>query len=181
DPRWTTLRGPGGFATPAGDGWRVELTRESLTGTGTPAFLGVRQQHENVDVRVAVRAVLRPGEEAGLVVRQSEADHVRLALTSRDAGVVARAVHRRAGAESVLGELRPGAAPGAAVDLGLVVRGQDYTLTVDGRTVATADGRMLDSIATGGFLGLWLGVYGTTNGGPTGTAIQVGPFRYIPV
>ncbi|MGC3994145.1 MAG: family 43 glycosylhydrolase [Propionicimonas sp.] len=181
DPRWTSLRGPAGFATPVGDGWRLDLIPESLVGTGTPAFLGVRQQHEDVDVRVAVTVALQPGEEAGLVVRQSEADHVRLALVVEDGVLVARAVHRRAGVESVLGEVRPDVTAGAAVELGLDIGGQDYGLVVDGVRVATADGRTLDSVATGGFLGLWLGVYGTTNGGPAGTAMEVGPFQYIPV
>lgn len=179
DLRWTSLRGPASaFATPSGTGWRLRLTPESLLDPVTPAFLGVRQQHRDLDVRVPLRASLRPGEETGLVVRQSEQDHVRLAVVGEPDGTrVVRAIHRRAGVESVLGE----AAAGDLIELGLRIRGQDYGLLVDGTGLASVDGRTLDSVATGGFLGLWLGVYGTTNGGPSGTVVEVGPFEYCPV
>lgn len=180
DLRWTSLRGPAdSFATATDAGWRLRLTPDSLTGTGTPAFLGVRQQHRDLDVRVRLQAPLLPGEEAGLVVRQSERDHVRLAVVgTTDGGRQARVIHRRAGVESVLGER---ALHGEPVDLGLRVRGLDYELLVGGAALATADGATLDSVATGGFLGLWLGVYGTTNGGPAGTVVETGPFEYCPV
>jgi len=48
-------------------------------------------------------------------------------------------------------------------------------------TVAVVDGRALDSVATGGFLGLWIGVYATSNGRPTATIAQVERFEYLPV
>ncbi|MCB0910174.1 MAG: family 43 glycosylhydrolase [Propionibacteriaceae bacterium] len=179
DARWTTLRGPAAdFASPTEDGWLLRLTPETLAEPGTPALLGVRQQHRDLDVRVGLRAPLRPGEEAGLVVRQSEQDHVRLAVVGTPDGTVVRAIHRRAGVEAVLGEV---AASGDTFELGLRVRGVDYALLVDGELLAVADGRTLDSVATGGFLGLWLGTYGTTNGGPTGTTVEVGPFEYCPI
>jgi len=46
--------------------------------------------------------------------------------------------------------------------------------------VALADGRMLDSVATGGFLGLWMGIYATSSGRPTGTVVEVESFEYAP-
>ncbi|PZQ36655.1 MAG: glycoside hydrolase family 43 protein, partial [Phenylobacterium zucineum] len=66
------------------------------------------------------------------------------------------------------------------VELGLQVRGPDYGLSVDSTPIVVADGRTLDSVSTGGFLGLWLGVYGTTNGGPVGTEVAVESFEYCP-
>jgi hypothetical protein len=45
--------------------------------------------------------------------------------------------------------------------------------------VAVADGRTLDSVATGGFLGLWIGVYGTSNGQPTSTTAHVQRVEYL--
>ncbi|MFZ0530727.1 MAG: family 43 glycosylhydrolase, partial [Propionicimonas sp.] len=78
--RWTSLRGPAdGFAQADEAGWTLRLGPESLTATGTPAFLAVRQQHRFVDVTVTLRATLLAGEETGLAIRQSEQDHVRLA------------------------------------------------------------------------------------------------------
>jgi alpha-N-arabinofuranosidase len=187
DLRWTSLRAPAaGFATPLGDGWRLRMRPETITAPGTPAFVGVRQAHRDVDVRARVRASLGAGEELGLTVRQSEADHVRLAvLAGPDGTRVVRATHRRGGVEEVLGEADPGLRDDEPVELGLRVRGQAYELTVgsgDGeQVVATADGRTLDSVATGGFIGLWFGVYATSNGAPTTTEADLERFEYRPL
>ncbi|MET0787995.1 MAG: glycoside hydrolase family 43 protein [Cellulomonas sp.] len=183
DLRWTSLRRPSAeLASARGDGWDLRMRPSTLTEPVTPAFLGVRQQHADVDVRATLHATLAPGEEAGLAVRQSENDHVRLLLTASGTAV---AVHRRGGVESVLGELSIGAG-GGPVSLTVRARGQDYALLVavggeDPVTVASVDGSALDSVATGGFLGLWIGLYATSNGRPTDTVVQVERFEYLPV
>ena len=41
--------------------------------------------------------------------------------------------------------------------------------------------RTLDSVATGGFLGLWLGVYATSNGRQTDTVAHVEHVEYVPL
>jgi xylan 1,4-beta-xylosidase len=191
DPRWTTLRGPGDhFATAEGEGWALRVCPETLTEPGTPAFLGVRQQHRDVDVRATVVADLTTGsaEEVGLVVRQSEADHVRLFLAPGAPGAAGRcvvAVHRQGGVERLLGEVRVDVPDGGPVLLAVSARGQDYALTAAApggvpAVLATVDGRTLDSVTTGGFLGLWLGVYGTSNGAPTTAVAHVERFEYLP-
>ncbi|MDT0166795.1 family 43 glycosylhydrolase [Actinotalea sp. AC32] len=189
DPRWTSLRRPWAeFAKPDGDGWRLTVRPTTLTEPGTPAFLGVRQQHHDVDVRTAVRPVAGPlveGEEVGVVVRQSEDDHARLAVVGgADGSRRVVAVHRSGGVETVLGERVLPDGDGGVV-LGVSARGQDFALVAgtDGQepeTVAVVDGRTLDSVATGGFLGLWLGVYATSNGSPTQTEVVVERFEYLP-
>jgi alpha-N-arabinofuranosidase len=188
DPRWTSLRGPvADFVTARGEGFSLRLSNDSLADATTPAFLGIRQQHRRLDFLVTLRAPLVPGEEAGLVIRQSENDHVRLAvLTGLGDEVVVRAVHRRAGVDTLLGEYRPDTAVGASLRLGVRVRDEDYRLTVStgcaGETnVATADGRELDSVATGGFLGLWLGIYGTGAGVASSTVLEIDSVEYQPV
>jgi len=184
DLRWTSLRRPASeFARANGDGWRLRVRPETLADPATPAFLGVRQQDRDVDVLAVLTASLLPGEEMGVVVRQSEDDHVRLALSAgSDGQVVVRAIHRHKGVEEVLGEATPGLVAGAPVELGLRVRGQDYDLTVTvgdhALVVATADGRTLDSVATGGFIGLWFGVYATSNGAATTTEVDLERFEY---
>lgn len=154
----------------------------------TPAFLGIRQQHRDVDVRLTFRAALAAGEHVGLVVRQSEDDHVRVFLGGVDGGGRRRilAVHRRGGAEEALGELTVPGAPEDPVTLTLRARGQDYAFLAgageeESLAVAVVDGRTLDSVATGGFLGLWTGVYATSNGRPTTTVVQVESLEYVPV
>lgn len=185
DLRWTALRAPWDeFATPQGDGWRLRLLPATLTERGTPAFLGVRQQHKDVDVDLDVRgADLAAHEHVGLVVRQSEDDHVTLTLVPGAGGLRVRAAHRRSGTETVLGEVPVDAGADGAVRLALRARGQDYALAVVGAseaTVAVADGRTLDTVATGGFLGLWIGVYATSNGRPSEATVDVA-LAYTPV
>lgn len=195
--QWTTLRGPAAtFAEQDGDAWRIRLQPTTLADPATPSFLGVRQQHRDLDFAFTLRpgsdgdrtlgspGLLAPGEEAGLAIRQSESDHARLAITTAGDGLLARVVHRRAGTDILLGELALEAGPGDPVRLFVRARGPEYTLGVRQGdrevVVAKADGRTLDSVATGGFLGLWLGVYATSNGRASATVIAVEDFDYRP-
>ena len=185
DLRWTAVRAlPSQVATPHGDGWDLPVRPGSVAERTTPAFVGVRLQHRAADVRAVVRADLAAGETVGLVVRQSDDDHVRLDVTGGDAPR-AVAVHRRAGAETVLGELDLAGARGGVVTLGLDARGPDLALVAgvgDAApvAVAVADARTLDSVATGGFLGLWVGVHATSHGRPTTGVARVEHLAYVP-
>ena len=181
---WTSLRGPASaFAEPEGDGWRLRLQPTTLTDAGTPSFLGIRQQHSHFHLTATLAGQLLPGEEAGLAIRQSESDHVRLAVVGGSDGVLVRAVHRRAGSDVLLGELALAATD--TVRLGIRARGPRYELCVRvgdrDVTVATADARTLDSVATGGFLGLWLGAYATSNGARTNSVVRVTDVTYRPL
>ena len=187
DPRWTSLRGPvDDFLLPRRDGWSLRLSPTSLKDLTTPAFLGVRQQHRNLDFVVTLRAPVAPGEEAGVAIRQSENDHVRLAVLTASTGeVVVRATHRRAGVEHILGEATPDVAVGDTLRLVVHVRDADYALawgvgSASATTFATADGRELDSVAAGGFIGLLLGVYGTSNGAESDTVVEIDSVEYRP-
>ncbi|WP_426565158.1 family 43 glycosylhydrolase [Angustibacter sp. McL0619] len=188
DLRWTSLRGPAAdFATPHSDGWELGMRPTTLAEPRTPAFLGVRQQHLDVEVQATVLADLAPGEETGLAVRQSEADHVRLFVTGGEDAPGRRVVvvHRRRGLDTVLGEHRVRGGAGEPVTLAVWASGQEYSLLAAGpgeplTVLGTVDGRTLDSVATGGFLGLWIGVYASSNGRPTSTTVQVEGFEYRP-
>jgi alpha-N-arabinofuranosidase len=46
--------------------------------------------------------------------------------------------------------------------------------------VAVADGRQLDSVAAGGFIGLLLGMYGTSNGAESTTVVEIESVEYSP-
>jgi alpha-N-arabinofuranosidase len=158
-----------------------------LKDTSTPAFLGVRQEHRSLDFVVTLRAQLEPGEEAGLAIRQSENDHVRLAvLTTPTGNVLIRAVHRRSGVEHILGEATPDIAVGATLRLSVEVRDTVYTLAIavdsgPALTLAIADGGQLDSVAAGGFIGLLLGMYGTSNGAESHTVVEIESVEYRPL
>jgi alpha-N-arabinofuranosidase len=122
-------------------------------------------------------------------VRQSERDHVRLAVTAEARGRVARVVHVQGGApRRVLGEVALADHGADRGDLTLVLeaRGPDLRLLAAAgddapALVATADARTLDSVATGGFLGLWAGVLATSAGRPTTTVAHVRSVAYSPV
>lgn len=187
DLRWTSLRRPATeIATVVDDRWELHLTQESLVDPVTPAFLGIRQQHMDVDFKAVLTTSLNPGEETGLAIRQSEKDHVRLFFSGKgtDGEHKVTAVARQAGVEKVLGKSQILATD--AIALTVSARGQDYALLAstdssDPVTVAVADGRTLDSVATGGFLGLWVGAYATSNGTPTRSTVRLESFEYLPV
>lgn len=186
DPRWTSLRAlPEQVAQRDGDDWLMPLRAATLADATTTAFLGVRQQHRDVDVVATLTADLRDGEEIGLVIRQSEKDHVRVSISPASGGARMVVTHRQADTDTVLGEVVVDAAPSDDFEFTLRARGQDYAFAVarSGENpvdLAVADGRTVDSVATGGFLGLWIGVYGTSNGMPTKTQLHVRRFDYTP-
>lgn len=191
---WTSLRGPAdGFAGAApGGGLRLDLRAATLAEIGVPAFVGRRQEHADLDVAVRLRFAPTGAHEAvGLVVRQSEADHYTALVTGGAApGDPRRLVvtRRRAEVETVLANVpvddQRAPDPDSPVDLGLRVRGQDYTVVLGGpgeeREVVTLDGRILDSTVAGGFLGVWLGLVATSNGRPTTSSAVVEWFDYRP-
>lgn len=191
DLRWTGVRGlPSEVAEARGAGWDLPLRPSTLCDVDVPAFVGVRQQHRDVDVRAVLVADLSPGEEAGLAIRQSERDHVRLSVTTAEDGPGRRvvAVHVRGGVSTVLAQVPLDGPASDPVSLVLSARGQDYRLIVEQgtddhlrrTTVATVDGRTLDTVAAGGFLGLWLGAYGSSNGRPTSSVARVQQVEYRP-
>lgn len=174
DPRWTTIRGfASSFATPLDDGWTLRATGDALDDAGTPAFLGVRQQHRELDVEVRVEDV-DDGAAAGLVIRQSEDDHVALLVERHAHGASVRAVHRSAGRDSELGGVAVAAGP---TRLGVSARGDDYRLLVDSTPLATVDARSLDTAPAGGFLGVWIGIAAV---GAAGAEARFGALDYRP-
>jgi alpha-N-arabinofuranosidase len=180
DPRWTALRVlPGEVAVAEGDVWRMPVRAETLHDASSPAFLGVRQQHADVDVRCVldVRG-LAEGESAGLVLRQSEQDHVAVAVIRTPDGLRLSS-DRCHGGETERRDV--GALPEAdEVELALRGRGFDYALRCGDVEVIGADGRELDASSTGGFLGLWIGVCATSAGAEPRGEVRVTRFEYAP-
>ena len=153
----------------------------------TPAFLGVRQQHPDVDVRAVVRAALGTGRgrrRRGAPVGERPRAPVR---HPRGHGPERRWSPCTGGVASspswvelsLRGGRRARDADGARARPGVLLA-RRATVTQAPVTVAVADGRALDSVATGGFLGLWIGVYATSNGRPSATIVQVERLEYVP-
>ena len=180
DPRWTALRAlPAEIATAEDGTWRMPVRATSLQEPSAPSFLGVRQQHADAEARCVldVRG-LAEGESAGIVLRQSERDHVSLVVSRGRAGLRLASEHRRAG-ETLRRDLGP-LAEADDVELTLRGRGYDYVFEHGGVERATADGRDLDASATGGFLGLWIGVFATSAGAEPRGEVRIIRFEYAP-
>lgn len=180
DPRWTSMRVlPAEVAQAAGDRLILPVRAATLAEPAAVAFVGVRQQHADLDVEAILDLTgLAEGESAGFAVRQSEDDHATVTVTRRGAGFAASATHRRGGTEVALGDALTPAGP--TLRLGVRVRGYACELRCGDETLGVVDLRQLSSIATGGFLGLWVGVFATSHGAaPRGHAV-VDAFTYAP-
>jgi xylan 1,4-beta-xylosidase len=183
-PTWNQVRtGQPCWSLTDRPGWlRLVLQPATLADVTTPTFVGRRQQHR--EVIVSARIDVRPDdvhEEAGLAVRQSEADHLLLVVAGDgNGGREVRALRRQRGELVVLGRAP---VPDGDVVLTLRVRDQDYGFEyrAGGRTerLAGAHGGFLSSPEAGGFLGVWLGLYASSNGRPSGTVADVDWFEYV--
>ena len=181
DPRWTALRAlPAEVGVAEGGAWRMPVRDASLHDASVPAFLGVRQQHADVDVRCVldVRG-LAVGESAGVVLRQPEQDHVALAVTRTAGGGLRLSSDRCRGGELQHRDLGP-VPETDEVEFSLRGRGYEYALGHAGADAVAADGRELDASSTGGFLGLWIGVFATSAGADPRGEVRVTRFEYAP-
>ncbi|MEU8144305.1 glycoside hydrolase family 43 protein [Nonomuraea sp. NPDC048901] len=169
---WNSLRGPvDDRVRPSADGGGLGLVlaAESLASTGVPTFLGRRQQHVRFDARTHISfSAAHPAEEAGLAVFQNQDHHATLALTVDDGGrsQVVLTV-RQAGTSTRLASL-----PVATGDVVLAVEGDEarYAFRLrepdTGQWISLGDVERscLSTERAGGFVGVYLGLYATSNG-----------------
>jgi xylan 1,4-beta-xylosidase len=186
DLRWNALRGPASsFATVNAEENRLvlQLRPQTFAERGTPAFLGRRQQHRDVDVAALIDVDLAGEHEwAGLAVRLSDDNHYLLVISGAERERRVLSVRCQGGVQQVIANAEIGPGP---VRLSVGIRGQDYRLGYalgDGaeRDLVTVDGRILDPATAGAFVGVWLGLYATSNGRPTDTRAGVDWFECRP-
>ncbi|ANS70411.1 xylosidase glycosyl hydrolase family protein [Streptomyces lincolnensis] len=184
-PEWNSLRGPVDDLVsprPGEGGLTVRLSPEPLTSKATPAFVARRQQHLRLSAACRVRfAAGAPTQEAGLAVFKEHDRHATLALTADASGTP----------HVVLTALENGVATRLAA---LAVTGSEVVLAVDsdesGYAFRVEDGTwsVLGSIErsffsterAGGFVGVYIGLYGTGNGEADAGEAQVRWFEYSP-
>jgi alpha-N-arabinofuranosidase len=170
---WNSLRGPVDIR-PSPDGFDIGLTPEPLSSTGVPAFVGRRQQHLRCHVWTRISfAAGHPAEEAGLAVFQNQDHHATLArtedhvvLTVRDAGTSTRLA----------------AVPVMADEVVLAVEADEagYTFRLGGTSVGTIERSFFSTERAGGFVGVYLGLYATSNGHASNGRAHVHRFSYEP-
>ncbi|WP_086664700.1 glycoside hydrolase family 43 protein [Lentzea kentuckyensis] len=177
DPAWMFLR------TPESDFWslterpghlRLRVRPESLTDLVNPSLVVRRQQHQSFHASCELDfAPAGRGEAAGLVLLQNDDHHVRLLLgTGREVTLV----RRSAGQDEVLARAQAGE---GVVRLGVEARGQEHQALVDGQPLgAPFDGRFLSTPVAGGFTGVHIGLYATSNGEPSDSWADFASFTY---
>jgi alpha-N-arabinofuranosidase len=173
---WNSLRGPvdDRVRPTAGGGFEIDLSPEPLSSTGVPAFIGRRQQH--VRCRAWARigfAATRPEEEAGLVVFQNSDHHATLARTLDEVVLTIR----EAGTST-----RVAAAPATANEMVLAVESDEtsYTFRVDDANLASIERSFFSTERAGGFVGVYVGLYATSNGHASNGRMHVHSFEYEP-
>ncbi|GAA4629515.1 glycoside hydrolase family 43 protein [Actinoallomurus vinaceus] len=185
---WNSLRGPvGDRVRPSADGGGldIDLAPEPLSSTGVPAFIGRRQQHVRFHARTRIGfTAAHPAEEAGVAVFQNQDHYATLALTA-DGGGRAQAVltAREAGTSTRLASV-----PMTASEVVLAVEGDEagytFRLTHLGAdqwiTLATIERAFFSTECAGGFVGVYLGLYATSNGRAGGGRVRVHWFEYQP-
>jgi alpha-N-arabinofuranosidase len=189
DPRWDALRAlPATVArlAPAG-GLVLPLRPGELHEIGTPAFVGRRVEHVDVDVELeATFDAAGPDERAGLALRLSDDDHLAVLVTVSPAGERgALAVRSRRGERSEHGWV---ALPDGPVLLRASIRGQAVTLAAGApgasgdalAEVAAFDDDTLDPAPERHFTGLWAGPYATSRGRESAGALHVARFAFRP-
>jgi len=168
DLRWSAVRTlPTTIATPSGEAWRMPLRSVPLSERGISSFLGIRQTDQNCQVEITVdTSKLQVGDWAGIAIRQSEKDYATIMASPIPGLPNNYHIHTELmekGTARLLESQNLAIADNPLV-FTLDVIGQDYHAflnTSSGKVpVGTIDGRTLDTAAAGGFLGLWIGVYG---------------------
>ncbi|MGN9846768.1 glycoside hydrolase family 43 protein [Nonomuraea sp. H19] len=185
---WNSLRGPvTDLIRPSADGGglEIDLAPEPLSSLGVPAFIARRQQHVRFRVQARIGfAAANPAEEAGLAVFQHQDHHVTLALTmDGDGRAQAVLTVREAGTSTRLAGV-----PVTAGEAVLAVEADEteYAFGVNdsatGRwtSLATIERSFFSTERAGGFVGVHLGLYATSNGGAGNGRARVHWFDYQP-
>ncbi|AGA59016.1 beta-xylosidase [Thermobacillus composti KWC4] len=169
-PVWVFYRNPtpGSWSLAERPGWlTLRGQAATLNDTGSPAFVGRRQQHRNCEIMVLMEfEPYEEGEEAGLVVFMNELFHYEIVKTFE--GGTSKLVLRRR-----VGSMRQTDAEieykDPAVILG--VKADDYSYTFfyarpGGEPVELGEGEtaFLTSEVANGFTGVVMAMYATGNG-----------------
>ncbi|MEU7476961.1 glycoside hydrolase family 43 protein [Lentzea sp. NPDC042327] len=182
DPVWMFLR------TPEEPFWsladrpghlRLRVRPESVTEAVTPSIVLRRQQHASFHASCVLDfAPAGPSEVAGLVLLQNDEHHVRL-LLGADREVVL--VRRFGGKDEELARTAVGE---GAVRLCLEAVGQDVQALVAAGTEGWQllgdpfDGRVLSTPVAGGFTGVHIGLYASSEGVPSESWADFDSFTY---
>jgi alpha-N-arabinofuranosidase len=170
---WNYLRNPTvpnySLATRAGF-LRLTGTSTTMNDQASPTFVARRQRH--LSCRVSTMLEFEPpaeGHEAGLVLRQNEANHYDLVVTYIGGAPHARLRSRVAGTDTIVQEADLADGPVTLIVEASPLSYQFFVASGGAEPVSlgTLDTAPLSSESAGGFTGVYFGLYATT---PSGTA-----------
>ncbi|WP_434443176.1 glycoside hydrolase family 43 protein [Lentzea sp. E54] len=182
DPAWLFLRTPDEVfwsLTDRPGHLRLAVRPESITELVTPSAVVRPQRHQSFHVSCELEfEPAGPTEAAGLVLLQNNDHHVRLLL---GAGREVTLVRRTAGRDEELARTR---LPDGVARLCFEAAGQEHRALVaagagEWRPLGEPfDGRMLSTQAAGGFTGVHIGLYASSEGVPSTSWADFGSFTY---
>ncbi|MDT7781949.1 MAG: xylan 1,4-beta-xylosidase [Pseudonocardiales bacterium] len=175
DPAWMFVRTPeSDFLSLDSGRLRLIVRPESITDLVNPSAVVRRQQHQSFHASCELEfEPAGPSEAAGLVLLQNNDHHVRLML---GAGREVTLVRRIGGQDEMLAKIEVGE---GVVGLGVEAHGQEHQALVDGQPLgAPFDGRFLSTPVAGGFTGVHIGLYATSDGVPSESWADFSGFTY---
>lgn len=185
DQQWQFLR------TPRDDFWslqerpgylRLKLKAQSVTELVNPSFIGRRQQHHDFSAGTVLEfCPQNEREEAGLVLLQSESYHFRFVVRQKLGDRLVCLIRCTGGEEEVISE-KP-CSPKRTY-LFVQARGEEYDFYYGEREgiwsalAKRVDGRILSTDVAGGFVGCFIGLYASCNGGAEDNYADFAWFEY---
>ncbi|MBT2654046.1 glycoside hydrolase family 43 protein [Bacillus sp. ISL-18] len=155
----------------------------TLNDTGSPAFVGRRQQHLNCEISTLMEFIPNvEGEEAGLTVFMNENFHYEIAKTLKSGKTLIQFRRRMGSMWKVEREVEYDS---PRVILG--IKADDFSFTFsfisskgEKITLGKGESSMLSTEVAGGFTGLFFGMYATGNGKESTSSAHFDYFSYRP-
>lgn len=148
---------------------RLKLLADTILEAATPSFVGRRQQHKLCQAKTAMEfSPVSDTEEAGLVLLQDDRFNYIFTKTCRDGQFLLRVAQTSFGVYSVLTELpiKDTERIYLAVQCNVSTYGFYYGYSEPEMICAAKDldAALLSSSVNGGFTGVYMGMYATSNG-----------------
>ncbi len=184
---WNFLRNPDPecWSLTERPGWlRLYASPLTLDAPDSPAFIGRRQQHFQCSAKTLLDFFpTYEGHEAGLTVLANEQHHYEIAITCLH-GNRALIVRRRIG--DLVAIVAQETVQEGPIELEIQADSKKYTFsyTIAGqptRKLATGATRYLATEVAGGFTGVYIGMYATSNGDTRTSPADFDWFAYCPL
>lgn len=183
--QWNFIR------TPRGDFWslverpgylRLKLKPETIMEEVNPSFVGRRQQHMNFSTHVIMEFKPRnENEVAGVVLLQNHDYQIRLEYVRIGEEHYIQLTKREHGMEQVLAQEKVSS---VRLQLKIEAYGQDFHFYFAEQAnnwqvlKEAVDGRLLSTDVAGGFVGSYIGMYASSNGGNSTNVADFDSFEY---